>query len=194
MDIHTILGVIMELADADQHQYSGFYPCRLPVWWGRVGEVGPHCIAEGVTGKKIVLRIEKRFTRFERILAKVLRAPREVRRPLDEMNSMLWELCDGSRNFQSICEHMDEVFKEDIAPVVDRTASGIDALKSRNLMTVLQEPFNEKWNIGPGNVPQNQSLEPSSGTLQYDLEPRSKVERHLTQVTQEEVQLDDQSE
>ncbi len=89
---------------------------------------------------------------------------------------------------------MDEVFKEDIAPVVDRTASGIDALKSRNLMTVLQEPFNEKWNIGPGSVPQNQSLEPSSGTLQYDLEPRSKVERHLTQVTQEEVQLDDQSE
>jgi len=194
MDLHSVLGEIMNLADADSHQYSGFFPCRLPVWWGRVGSVGPHCIADGVSGKKIVLRIEKRFTRFEKILAKVLRAPREVRRPLDEMNSMLWELCDGSRSFQAICEHMNEVFKEDIAPAVDRTASGIDALKSRNLMTVLQEPFAGKWNIGPGTTPSNQTLQQDNGKISYDLEPRSEVERHIIQAAREETQLDVQSE
>ena len=184
----------MDLADTEKHQYAGFYPCRLPVWWGRIGELGPHCVAEGVTGKKIVLRIEKRFTRFERILAKVLRAPREVRRPLDEMNSMLWELCDGSRSFQTICELMDDVFKENVAPAVDRTASGIDALKKRNLMTVLQEPFNHKWNIGPGQTPQNQTLQTGQMTIIYDTEPRSESERNVTQADQEELQQDVQSE
>ena len=131
----------MEIADSDGHRYADAYPCRLPVWWARTGEPGPHIEQEGVTGMLIILRIEKRFNRFERILAKVMRAPREVRRPLDRMNSMLWELCDGSRSFQEVCSAMDATFNEDIAPPVDRTASGIDALKSRNLMTFLSEPF-----------------------------------------------------
>ena len=39
----------MELADADNHQYAGTYPCRLPVWWGRVGEIGPHIEEEGIS-------------------------------------------------------------------------------------------------------------------------------------------------
>ena len=184
----------MDLVDADNHQYAGFYPCRLPVWWGRIGDVGPHCVTEGVTGKKVVLRIEKRFTRFERILAKFLRAPREVRRPLDEMNSMLWELCDGSRSFQTVCELMDDVFKENVAPAVDRTASGIEALKTRNLMTILQEPFNQKWDIGPGQTPPNQTLQTGQSTIQYDTEPRSDSERYVTQVIQQEVQRGAQSE
>lgn len=194
MDIHPILGDLMDLVDAKNHQYAGLYPCRLPVWWARVGEVGPHCESEGVTGRNIVLRIEKRFTRFERVLAKVLRAPREVRRPLDGMNSMLWELCDGSRDFQTICEYMDEVFKENIAPAVDRTANGIESLKSRNLMTILQEPFSGKWNIGPGQTPQNQTLNTAPQSIEYDVEPRSEAERNVIQAVQEDVPLDGQSE
>ncbi|MBP77704.1 MAG: hypothetical protein CL926_00360 [Deltaproteobacteria bacterium] len=194
MDIYPILGDDMDLADSGSHQFADYYPCRLPVWWARVGEVGPHCSAEGVSGMNIVLRIEKRFTRFERILAKVLRAPREVRRPLDGMNSMLWELCDGSRSFQTICGHMDEVFKENIAPAVDRTASGIESLKSRNLMTVLQEPFAGKWNIGPGQTPQNQTLNTGEQAIKFDVEPRSEAERNVIQVSQEDLQLGDQYE
>ena len=194
MDIYPILGDQMDLADSENHHYADFYPCRLPVWWARVGEVGPHCSSEGVTGKNIVLRIEKRFTRFERILAKILRAPREVRRPLDGMNSMLWELCDGSRSFQTICGYMDEVFKENIAPAVDRTASGIESLKARNLMTVLQEPFTGKWNIGPGQTPPSQTLHTGNHTIEYDTEPRSKAEGNVIQVTQEDLQPVDQFE
>lgn len=167
----------MEIADSESHQYAGTYPCRLPVWWARVGEPGPHLEEEGVTGMNIVLRIEKRFTRLERILAKILRAPREVRRPFDQMNSMLWELCDGTRSFQEVCSAMDSTFNEDIAPAVDRTAAGIDALKSRNLMTLLREPFTGKWLISPGTTPKNQTLAAVDEHRKFDVEPRSEKER-----------------
>ena len=184
----------MELADADNHRYSGKYPCRVPVWWARIGEIGPHIDEEGITGKGVVLRIEKRFTRFERFLAKLFRAPREVRRPLDAMNSMLWELCDGSRTFQSICVAMDELFDENIAPAVDRTASGIDSLQSRNLMTCLDQCFTLKWNIGPGQTPQHQTLAEIDEKIGYDIEPRTNAESNVIEANQPDTQLDDQSE
>ena len=184
----------MELADADRHQYADTYPCRLPVWWARVGEIGPHIEEDGITGKNVVLRIEKRFTRFERLLAKLFRAPREVRRPLDTMNSMLWELCDGSRNFQSICVAMDEIFHEDIAPAVDRTASGIDSLRTRNMVTCLGQPFMLKWNIGPGQTPKHQTLTAIDEKSGYDIEPRTKAEKNFIEEDQSEPQLDVQSE
>jgi hypothetical protein len=100
-----------------------------------------------------------------------------IRRPLDRMNSMLWELCDGSRSFQEVCSAMDATFNEDIAPPVDRTASGIDALKSRNLMTFLSEPFTGKWSISPGNTPIHQTLAEADERRGYDIEPRSESER-----------------
>lgn len=184
----------MELADADDNKYSGTYPCRLPVWWARVGDIGPHIDEDGVTGKNIVLRIEKRFTRFERVLAKLFRAPREVRRPFDTMNSMLWELCDGSRDFQSICVAMDSLFNEDIAPAVDRTASGIDSLRSRNLVTCLGQQFTLKWNIGPGQIPTHQTLGTMDEKVGYDVTPRTSAERNVIEENQSETQLDVQSE
>ncbi len=183
----------MEIADSDSHRYADAYPCRLPVWWARTGEPGPHTEQEGVTGMLITLRIEKRFNRFERILAKVMRAPREVRRPLDRMNSMLWELCDGSRSFQEVCSAMDATFNEDIAPPVDRTASGIDALKSRNLMTFLSEPFTGKWSISPGKTPIHQTLVEVDERRGYDIEPRSESERNGITADGLDVPQDDQS-
>lgn len=184
----------MELADADNHQYAGTYPCRLPVWWARTGEIGPHIEEDGISGKAIVLRIEKRFTRFERVLAKLFRAPREVRRPLDTMNSMLWELCDGSRNFQAICVAMDSIFNENIAPAVDRTAAGIDSLKNRNLMTCLDQSFTMKWNIGPGQTPKHQTLSAIDEKIGYDIIPRNMSEEHTTKEIPQDSLLDVQSE
>jgi len=181
----------MDLANTDEHRYSSTYPCRLPVWWARTGQTGPHGDAEGVSGKRIILRIEKKFTRFERFLARFLRAPKEVRRPLDTMNSMLWELCDGSRDFQSVCAAMDECFNEDIAPVVERTAAGIDAMKSRNLMTVLSQPYSKKWNIGPGIVPIHQHLSEYDAESGYDVEVRTEFERPIEDI-EKDVQPYDQ--
>lgn len=161
----------MEVADKGKHTYSGTYPCRVPVWWGRYGEAEKHPDIPGVTGRRVILRIPKKFTRLERFLARLFRAPREVRRPLDQMNSMLWELSNGQRTFEEVCEHMNAAFQEDIAPVVDRTAAGIDALKRRNLMTTLNEEFSQKWSIQPGQVPPHQTLGELGQEFTIDSQP-----------------------
>lgn len=148
----------MQLSGIEGHPMKDKYPCRLPVWWGYIGEAGSHPDVKGVTGRRVVLRIQKRFNRLERILAKLLKAPKEVRRPLDSMNSMLWELCNGKNRFEEICIILDSVFHEDIAPVVERTRRGLESLKSQNLLTILDEKFTEKWDIGKGMTPVNQSL------------------------------------
>ena len=57
-------------------EWGDFVPVRLPVEWEYRGEAGIHPEIEGVTGKSVVLVIEKKFTKFERLLAKILRAPK----------------------------------------------------------------------------------------------------------------------
>ena len=49
----------MKIIGIENHQWKDKYPCRLPVWWGNVGEIGAHPNVSGVTGRKVVLRIEK---------------------------------------------------------------------------------------------------------------------------------------
>ena len=130
-----------ELAGLEEHPLSAQYPCRVPVWWGRYGDVERDPTLRGVSGRKVVLRIPKQFGRIERWFARVLRAPKEVRRPLDTMISMLWELCDGSRTFADICGHLNDAFKENIAPVLHRTTAALHLLQSQNLLLMLDEPF-----------------------------------------------------
>ena len=160
----------MTISGIDTHIYFDKYPCRLPVWWGYFGEVGVKPDQANISGKKVVLRIEKRFNRVEKILAKLFRAPREIRRPLDGKNSMLWQLCDGSRTFQEICEILDSLYHEDIAPVINRTAAGINLLKEKNLMTVLDHEFSGKWDIEAGITPINQTLEALDSELGISVE------------------------
>ena len=88
---------------------------------------------------------------------------------------------------------MDATFNEDIAPPVDRTASGIDALKSRNLMTFLSEPFTGKWSISPGKTPIHQTLVEVDERRGYDIEPRSESERNGITADGLDVPQDDQS-
>ena len=160
----------MSIAGVNEHHMFDKFPCRLPVWWGYYGSIGVKPDIKGISGRKVILRIQKRFNRFERILAKIFRAPKEVRRPLDAKNSMLWQLCDGTRTFQEICQILDGLFHEDIAPVIHRTSAGIALLKEKNLITVLDTKFNNKWDIKQGVTPKNQFLEPLDETLDIILE------------------------
>ena len=160
----------MEISDLENHNLKDKYPCRLPVWWGNIGDVCAHPKVSGVTGKRVVLRIEKRFTRIERLMAKVLRAPKEVRRPLDSMNSLLWELCNGKNTFEEICNYLDSTFHEDIAPVVERTKRGLEQLKRQNLVALLDSPFENKWEIKRGITPINQTLGPLDSALNINIE------------------------
>jgi hypothetical protein len=157
-----------DIAGLEEHVLAGKHPCRAPVWWARHGDVQKDPGQPGVSGRKVVLRIPKSFGRIESVFARLLRAPKEVRRPLDTMNSMVWELADGSRTFSEICHVLNELFAEDIAPVVHRTAAAIAVFQNQNLMLMLDEPLGQRWSVGPGRVPDHQSLEDPDPALGLD--------------------------
>lgn len=118
--------------------WDDFIPVRLPVEWEYRGGAGLHPDIDGVTGKEVVLLIQKRFTRFEKILAKLMKAPKVVRRTMHPTQSMLWELMDGERNFSEICKIMKSVYHEDIAPVEERIKAYLEVFVRLNVATVLK--------------------------------------------------------
>ena len=118
--------------------WSEFVPVRLPVDWEFRGEPGLHPEIEGITGREVVLLIKKKFTRFERILAKLMKAPKIVRRTMHPTQSLLWELIDGERSFSEICVIMDSVFHEEIAPVEERMKAYLEVFVRLNVVTVLK--------------------------------------------------------
>ena len=124
----------MELSTVEQHPWAKMYPTRLPVWWCRTGESKSHPDLEGVTGKTVILRFEKKLGRIEKIAAKLFRAPKELRRPLLDKNSVLWELCNGKRTFEEICQHMSETYHEEVSPVVHRTQAGLQVFINLNVL------------------------------------------------------------
>jgi hypothetical protein len=135
------------------------YPTRLPVWWGRHGSPGPHPLERGVSGKLVTLRIEKKFNRLEAFIRKVLRGPRELKRPLDDLNSVIWELADGTRSVDEIVGLMDITFHEKVAPAKHRTEAALMQMQQIRIIAMLKEPFEKKWHIGPGQIPDGQKLD-----------------------------------
>ena len=119
-------------------EWDDFVPIRLPVDWEYRGDAGIHPEIEGITGRQVVLLIEKKFTRFERLLARLLKAPKVVRRTMHSTQSMLWELMDGKRNFSEICTIMDSLYHEQIAPVDDRMKAYLEVFVRLNVATVLK--------------------------------------------------------
>ena len=65
----------------------------------------------------IEISLDKNLSMIEQKISTILGAPTFVRRPMDEMNSALWLLMDGSRSVRSIIEEMDDQFDEMISPV-----------------------------------------------------------------------------
>ena len=126
-------GVVMVDSSWDE-----YIPVKLPVDWELTGDVGVHPEIEGVTGLDVTLIIEKKFTRFESLLAKFLRAPKVVRRSMHHTQSMLWELIDGNRNFSEICTIMESLYHEEIAPVKDRVRAYLEVFVRLNVVNVFK--------------------------------------------------------
>ena len=149
------------MGDLLMHIGDEAYPTRAPVWWGRRGSPGPHPDSTGVTGKQVVIRISKSLSGFEALLSRILWAPKEVRRPMDDMNSVLWELMDGTNQFREICRLMDVTFHERISPADERVRASVNQLVSDGLAIVRQTPFNGEWNISSRYDPSGKLLPPS---------------------------------
>jgi len=141
-----------------EHPLHGYLPVRAPVWWGWRGEVAKRCTDEAHSGRIVVLRIEKQFNRFERVLAKVFRAPNEVLRPLDSMNSLIWELADGHHDFQSIVQHLNDAFHEEATPVVERSTAAVRGFVALGVMKLLPSTATPSWSTDPGLVPEGQTI------------------------------------
>tara|TARA_B100000287_G_scaffold373667_1_gene372984 strand:+ start:205 stop:552 length:348 start_codon:yes stop_codon:yes gene_type:complete len=92
---------------------SEIFPVRAEVEW------------EELPSKNIVIIVNKEFSSLEEKVAKILGAPKIVRRPLDEMNSKLWLLMDGVMSVEQIVAEMDRSFAEKIAPVSERVNRSI---------------------------------------------------------------------
>ena len=117
------------------------FPTRAPVHWAIVDSDNDKSM--------VVILIEKDFTRVESIIAWALRAPGKLRRPLDEMNSTLWELMDGSRTFGEIIGIMDSKFNESIAPARERCGSSISNFVDLNLAVIRTSPMRGEWDVSP---------------------------------------------
>ena len=115
------------------------YPIRLPVEWYTKNPVGKHPEISGITGKKIVIVIDKKFSFFEKIIVKLFRGPKTLERPLDDMNSLFWELMDGTRTFDEICDIMDNTFHERIAPVSERLEASLTNFINLNLAVLVEK-------------------------------------------------------
>lgn len=172
MDLDRYVSDCMDIVELENHPLADKYPVRLPVWWCRTGDSGPHPDVEGSTGKTIVLRFEKKFGRVERFFAKLMRAPKELRRPLLNKNSVLWELCNGHRTFAEVCELMNATFHEEVSPVVHRTHAGIQVFIGLNVMRIVDHPNSVTWNTHPGMIPEGQDL-PEQVAFESDIEVRN---------------------
>jgi len=137
------------------------YPTRSPVWWALRGPAGPHPEGTGATGRQVVIRIPKLLSGIEAALSRILRAPNEVRRPMDDMNSVLWELMDGTFQLSEISRLMDATFHERIAPAEERIRASIGMLVSDGLVVVRQNPFEGEWNVSSQHDPSGRLNAPS---------------------------------
>ena len=88
----------------------------------------------GITNKQVVIVINKDFNRLEKLLASFTRAPKVLRRPLDRLNSALWNLIDGNRTLLQIIQIMEDCYEEEIIPARQRCSASISKLIELNLV------------------------------------------------------------
>ncbi len=84
----------------------------------------------------VTLIYPKNFSSFERFLGRFLPPVREIRRPLDEPGSFIWLMLDGKTDIATVCTAVDDVFKEEMEPVLKRVVEFVRRLAKRGLVIV----------------------------------------------------------
>lgn len=111
----------------------------------------------------VVLTYPKNFTRLERFLHKRLGGPGDIRRPLDDKGTFIWNMCDGNHNVQEICQDTYSKFKEDIEPVMKRVWGFLEKLLELHLITIeTEESEDEKKNGDKDDGKKEQSAQEGS--------------------------------
>ena len=119
------------------HIGTNSIPVRVPCLWEHgISYNTPNGILEdyGISDKQVVIIIQKDFNRFEWLLARLTGAPRLLRRPLDRLNSGLWDLIDGNRTLSEIIQIMEDCYEEEIIPARQRCSASISKLIELNVV------------------------------------------------------------
>jgi hypothetical protein len=102
------------------------YPVRQPVKWE-------------IENERVILIYPKNFTKFENWLHDRIGGPDIIQRPLDEVGSKIWLMCDGKHTIEYICTELDEQYREEIEPVLDRVWKFLEVLLKQNLVYISKE-------------------------------------------------------
>ena len=122
---------------------DGKIPVRLPVKW----------YFDNNASNIIIIEYEKKFSKIESFLSKLLKSPTSVKRTLDVMNSRLWLLMDGRNSFSDIIDMMESEFKEEIIPSKQRITTSVMNFIELRLVTLLANSEEIYWNIEPFKKP-----------------------------------------
>jgi len=75
-------------------------------------------------GGRVVLVYPKDFSLLERKLHTIIGGPKVIKRPLDDIGTMLWNMADGKNDLLSIYMAEQKAFRERVEPV-DRVVGGL---------------------------------------------------------------------
>ena len=100
----------------------------------------------------IEITLDKKLSKIEEKVARIMGAPTFVRRPMDKMNSALWILMDGTRNVRTIMKEMDAQFDEAISPVSERVNKSIAQFVELGLVSLTRIKGDFDWDIGSSAV------------------------------------------
>lgn len=117
-------------------------PVRLPVKW----------YFDDNVSNIIIIEYDKKFSKIESFLSKLLKSPTSIKRTLDVMNSRLWFLMDGSNSFSDIIHIMESEFKEEIIPSKQRITTSLMRFIELRLVTLLSDSEEISWNIEPFKI------------------------------------------
>ena len=117
-------------------------PVRLPVKW----------YFDDNVSNLIIIEYDKKFSKIESFLSKLLKSPTSIKRTLDIMNSRLWFLMDGSNSFSDIIHIMESEFKEEIIPSKQRITTSLMRFIELRLVILLSDSEEISWNIEPFKI------------------------------------------
>jgi hypothetical protein len=112
-------------------QILSIYPVRNQVKWLKKDD-------------QVVLIYPKDLSNFEAWLQKRIGGPEMIKRPMDDVGSKIWIMCDGKHTVNDICTELDEIYHEDIEPVLDRVSKFLEVLVKSNLIRLSKKPVNPK--------------------------------------------------
>ena len=117
-------------------------PVRLPVKW----------YFDDNVSNIIIIEYDKKFSKIESFLSKLLKSPTSIKRTLDIMNSRLWFLMDGTNSFSDIIHIMESEFKEEIIPSKQRITTSLMRFIELRLVILLSDSEEISWNIEPFKI------------------------------------------